>query len=227
MGKKQLLSAFKIVTPLSAFGGVLISLFYAQRDGYSHWSRRLLYFTAQSNLWIGIVFLLLIVFRKQTWKRRLYLFKYVFTVSITATGLIFCFLLAPFSDDSYTPWTFCNLLTHVLTPLLTVADFFLDDYRIPLKTGAVFSALLPPLSYCVFAWILEGFQVDFGRGVCYPYFFLNYRSPAKLFGFSSERPFFVGSFYWLLLFLLLILGISFFYARYQRKKSASFSITGF
>ncbi len=219
MNKKRVSFLLKIATPTSAFVGVLISLFFAKRDGYSHWSRRLLYFTAQSNLWIGIVFLLVLVCRKQSWKPRIYLFKYVFTVSITVTGLVFCFLLAPFSDDGYTPWTFCNSLTHVVTPLFAVADFFLDEYRISMKKAAVFSALLPPFLYCLFTWILEGFYVDFGRGVPYPYFFLNYRSPAKIFGFSNERPFFVGSFYWLLLFLSLVLLISFLYAHHLRKKA--------
>ena len=218
MNKKPVSFALKIATPTFAFVGVFISLLFANRDGYSHWSRRLLYFTAQSNLWIGIVFLLVFVCRKSSLLPRIYLLKYVFTVSITVTGLVFCFLLAPFSDESYTPWTFCNILTHVLTPLFAIADFFLDEYRISLKKTAVFSALLPPFLYCVFAWILESFHVDFGRGVPYPYFFLNYRSPAKLFGFSNEPPFFVGSFYWLILFLLLVLTISLLYARHIEKR---------
>lgn len=205
----------KIAAVASAFGGVLFSLIFAVRDGYSHWSKRLLYFTAQSNLWIGIVFLVFLFHRKRG--RTGYLFKYTFTVSITLTGLVFCCLLAPFSDESYHPWSFPNLLTHVFTPTFAVADFFLDD-RYSLRKREIFLAVLPPLVYSVFITALEGIGIDFGRGESYPYFFFHYRSPAGIFGFSSVRPFFIGSFYWLTALLLLTLGVGWLYAHKFRLK---------
>lgn len=213
----------KICTVLSAFGGVLLSLVCAQRDGYSHWGRRLLYFTAQSNLWIGGWFLLLLALKGklgEKGERRLYLWKYAFTVSITVTGLVFCFLLAPFSDESYRPWTVCNLLTHIVTPVLAVVDFFTDGYRLELKKGQVFLPVLPPLCYMIFAGFLGALNTDFGRGVPYPYFFLNYRSPAGVFGFSAEKPFFIGSFYWIVAFALVVLGIAVLYARSRGGRNA-------
>ncbi len=215
MTKQRISFIFKILTTLSAFGGVFLSLLFARSEGYSHWSRRLLYFTDQSNLWIGVVFLLVLIFRRKPW---IYLLKYIFTVSITVTGLVYCCLLAPFSDDSYTPWTLCNWFTHVVTPVLAIADFFLDDTPITLPKNAVFASLLPPFFYLACALLLENFAVDFGRGVPYPYFFLNYRSPAGLFGFSGEYPFFIGSFFWLFIFLLLVLGISVLYAKINKRR---------
>ena len=223
-GMKRVLSlSLKILTVLSSLGGVLLSLFFARRDGYSHWSRRLLYFTAQSNIWIGVTFLLLLLLplkkkNAELWKARLYLFKYIFTVSITITGLVFCCLLAPFADGNYRPWGFCNLLTHVFTPIFAIADLFLDEYPLILGGKQVFFSLVPFLFYFFTASILGFAHTDFGRGVTYPYFFLNYTSPAGVFGFSHVYPFYVGSFYWFALLGVLVVGIALLYARLLNKK---------
>ena len=213
--RKNITFFLKIATVFSSLGGVILSLIFAKKDGYFHWGKRLLYFTAQSNLWICFIFLALLLFPK--YNKQLYLSKYAFTVSITLTGLVFCSLLAPFSDESYHPWTLPNLLTHVFTPLFAIADFFLDK-RYPLSNKAVFVAILPPLFYFIEVLILEILHVDFGRGTEYPYFFFHYRSPAGIFGFSSTSPFFIGSFYWLFTLLIITLGLGFFYAKIKNKK---------
>ena len=213
--RKRVCFFLKIAVVLSSLGGVFLSLIFAKGDGYSHWSKRLLYFTAQSNLWVGITFLALLLFPKR--ERKLYILKYVFTVSITVTGLVFCCLLAPFSDDSYHPWSLPNLLTHVLTPVLAVVDFFLDR-RYPLSGKQVLSVVLPLFFYFGFVTLLELLGADFGRGVPYPYFFFYYRSPAGIFGFSQIRPFFMGSFYWLAIFLALTLGLGVLYGRRRAQK---------
>lgn len=208
--RKKLCLILKYVLAFCALGGVIFSLFTARRDGYSHWGRRLLYFTAQSNIWIGstalILAMLLTVKKGGRWIPRLYLLKYVFTVSIVVTGVVFCGLLAPFSaEQNYRPWTVVNLFTHVVTPVLALADFALDKEGGCLNKYDVFWAILPPLAYCFFAVVLEALHTDFGRGVPYPYFFLNYSSPSGFFGFSQIRPFYVGSFYWLVLFSVVVL----------------------
>ena len=211
----------KYLTVAASLGGVILSLIFAKADGYSHWSRRLLYFTAQSNIWLGITFLLILLLplkssNTQVWKKRLYVMKYIFTVSITITGVIYCALLAPFADESYRPWVLCNLLTHVFSPLFAVTDFFVDPYRIPLGKKEIRLTALPPILYFSLASILSVTHTDFGRGVNYPYFFLNFTSPAGIFGFSQVYPFFIGSFYWFALFSLLLLLVAYLYARLTR-----------
>jgi hypothetical protein len=224
--KKSLSLTLKYLTVLSSFGGVLLSLFSARQDGYSHWSRRLLYFTAQSNIWLGITFLAIVLFpfkkkNAERWKTRLYLFKYIFTVSITMTGLVFCCLLAPFSGDDYQPWGLCNLFTHIFTPAFAIIDLFIDDYPILLNGKRIALSLLPFLLYFFIASLLGFAHTDFGRGVTYPYFFLNYTSPAGVFGFSRVRPFYIGSFYWFALFGLVVVAIAFLYAYLLNKKRRS------
>lgn len=223
--KTKTLYLFKPLTAFCALFGVLFSLFSAQRDGYSHWLKRLLYFTAQSNIWLGITFTALTVLplfsaeKQARWTPHLYLLKYIFTVSITMTGLVFCGLLAPFSGDDYRPWTTCNVLTHVAAPLFAVVDFFLDEFPFPLGKKEILFSLLPPLCYFSVAGFLGVLGTDFGRGEPYPYFFMNFRSPAGIFGFSDTLPFILGSAYWLALFGLITYGIALLYARLSRQST--------
>ena len=107
--------------------GVLLACVFATRDGYSAWPRRMLYFTQQSNLWIAAASFALawVLLRPEVNERHLKivgLFKYIFTVSITVTGIIFCGLLAPFADIPV--WYLSNVLTHVVVPVLAILDFF-------------------------------------------------------------------------------------------------------
>lgn len=206
----------KILTIGCSLGGVILALFTANKSGYTHWGRRLLYFTAQSNIWIGLTALVLLCLPKRKggkrWERA-YVLKYIFTVSITLTGLVFCGLLAPFCGEEYKPWTTANLLTHVFAPTFAVLDFFVDEKQPFITKKQTSLCLIPPLLYSVVASLLCFYNIDFGRGKNYPYFFLNFRSPAGLFGFSNQRPFFIGEFYWLALLALFVWGIAWLYAR--------------
>ena len=179
----------KTAVLVSASLGIILSIITAKRDGYSHWTRRMMYFTAQSNVFVAGTYLLIIISiakgSKNKTMRFIYIIKYLCTVSISLTGIVFCALLAPFSDESYTPWTIPNVLTHVLTPTLTIADHFLDKSNIALRLKHVLLSPIPPLSYFIFSGVLSSFNIDFGRGVSYPYFFLNFNSPAGFFGFSK------------------------------------------
>ena len=212
---KRISYGLKVAILLSALGGVVLSLFYAERDGYSHWSKRLLYFTGLSNVWIGICVLIILIapfikaLNTDFAKDMLYVLRYILTVSITVTGIVYCFILAPFSEEGeFNPWTLSNVLTHVVAPLLTLVDFFIDEYKLRLTKEHIAFTAIPPLMYFVFSSILNLLGVDFGRGDDYPYFFLNLKSPAGIFGFSDTPPFVIGSFYWILLFLFMVYSIA-------------------
>ena len=59
--------------------------------------------------------------------------------------------------------------------------------------------------YAIYAGIGYVKGWEFSRGTNYPYFFLNWGSPAGAFGFISELPF-MGTAWWILtLFVFLIL----------------------
>lgn len=212
---------FKILIAVCSLGGVIISFFTAQQDGYSIWHKRLLYFTVQSNVWIGLttLFLLLVlIFAKRSVKtiRTLYFLKFIFSVSITVTAIVFFCLLAPFADESYHIWTLSGFLTHLFAPLFSIIDLFIDGYKLKAKPLIVFASTLPPIAYGTVCAIFTCLNVDFGRGDNYPYIFMNHFSSAGLFGFSSELPF-LGSAYWIVFITLITASIGFFYYKLKNK----------
>ena len=197
---------------------VIIACFHAIEDGYSHWGKRLLYFTNLSNIWIGLtclVAVIMLLLKKENSKsyRVLIIIKYVFTVSITITCLVFCCLLAPFAEtENYNAWNIASVFAHVIVPVLSVIDFFIEDYQILFTKIHALYSIIPPLLYFIFCMILSSFGVDFGRGETYPYFFMNFKTEAGLFGFvGTTNPPQMGTIYWLALILGLILGLGFLY----------------
>ena len=152
-----------------------------------------------------IIYLLsLLPFAKKI-EKSMFFAKYIFTVCISLTGLMFCSFLGPFADKSYHAWSVSGILTHVITPTLVITEFFVQERRFYISKKAVFCTLIPPLIYLTFTSILYFINLDFGRGENFPYFFMNYFSPAKLMGFSSQLPYFMGTLYWFMLILLIIL----------------------
>ena len=200
--------------------GFGLSCIFAVRDGYSHWFRRLLYFTQQSNLWIGItslIFAVMLILNKNNQKQMLAIsvFKYIFTVSITITGIIFCVLLAPFAD--YDIWTFATVLTHVVVPIFSIFDFFVNPYILKFDKKYRLFSIIPPFAYFVITTILCLLKVDFGRGDAFPYFFFNFYSVAGLFGFVKGSPPQMGSVCWMIFLLGFIYLISIVYYKIHAK----------
>ncbi len=223
--KKIVSICLNILISICSILGIILACVFATRDGYSHWSKRLLYFTQQSNIWICLICIafavlsILEIRKKRPYINGLaYALKFVFTVSITITGIIFCALLAPFAEN-YNAWSFSSILTHVVVPLLSIVDFFLIDVNLPTKRSYVFYSVIPPLFYFVFSSILSILQVDFGRGDTFPYFFMDLNSEVGLFGFKNGELPQLGTFYWIITILLLILGLSWSYYGIKRKLS--------
>ena len=185
-----------------------ITLTAQMGGGFMGGGTAFLYFTVQSNLWIGVTCALFFVLGlaaliKPSFSipRVLHIIKFVFTVSITLTGIVFCCVLAPTLPGSFK--SAANVLTHVVVPVAAVADlFFCRPQEIAYKQFAF--ALIPPIYYLCFAGIGYALHWDFGGGNNYPYFFLNWDSPAGAFGFSSEMPYFMGCFYWIVVMIAFI-----------------------
>lgn len=198
--------------------GFILSCVFAVRDGYSHWLTRLLYFTQQSNLWIGVTCLLLaiaLINKNNALIKALSVCKLIFTVSITVTGFIFCTVLAPFAD--FNVWTFSSVLTHVVVPVLSIADFVSNKNITGLNKKHVLLTLVPPLAYFIFASVLCVLKIDFGRGEPYPYFFMNFYSEVGLFGFIGKWPPQIGSFYWIVFFCVFIYFLGLLYYAINKK----------
>lgn len=203
---------------ITSLVGFILSCLFATRDGYYHWSTRLLYFTQQSNLWIGFTSLAFAIIQlRKISTEKIYkiisILKYVFTISITITGIIFCSLLAPFAD--YNVWTFSSVLTHVIVPSLSIFDFFANKKIIFFEKKYKLYTFIPPLIYFIITSVLCLFKVDFGRGDPFPYFFMDYYSEVGLFGLIIKWPLQIGSFYWFIFFFGFIYVLSTIYYKFK------------
>lgn len=195
----------KIAVIASAIAGSVLSAF-AGRHVFMSGTRIFMYFTIQSNIALAIIcavgFVLLIL-NRPIGKAR-YAIKFAGTVSITLTGVVFAVMLAPTLGAK--AWNIQNVLTHVCVPLLSVIDFFLTCSGTGLKKKNVFYVLIPPLMYAIYAGIGYVCGWEFSPGTNYPYFFLNWGSPAGAFGFTDRLPF-LGCAWWILIlciFLILV-----------------------
>lgn len=214
-GKAKKIGIFlKVGVILSCCLGITLQL-KAGSGGFMAVQSLFKYFTTQSNTWIALACLavLLLDWRSMAakptvkrprarWFTVLLTLKYMFTVSILLTFMVFAVLLAPLMPRSYL-MSPANFFLHYLTAILATADYLICDYhhRMPLRN--VLLGLVMPLLYLATALTASFRGVRFG-GQRVPYFFMDY---AKLgwFKISSQG---LGVAYWiaLLTVLLLILG---------------------
>lgn len=200
---KQASAMVKILVIVSVTVGVWLTA-ASGRDTFMGGNRVFMYFTIQSNILIGLISLIGLVYlgRNLQAPRAWYVIKLSGTVAITLTGLVFCFVLVPVLGPGF--WNFQNVLTHVVVPVLAVADFFITGPVGEIKTRDVLYVTVPPLLYAVYAAIGYISGWEFSKGVNYPYFFLNWGSPAGVFGFTEGLPF-MGTGWWIIAILVLLL----------------------
>ena len=201
--RKCISYVLKAIVVLSAVIGTFLSA-YAGRNSFMGGIRVFMYFTIQSNILIAIICAIdcYLLARKKSVDEWWYVFKFVGTVSITLTGVVFGFVLAP--TLGVNAWNLPNTLTHLVVPVAAVIDFFVTAAGVRIRKRNVFFVIIPPLLYAVYAGIgyVSGWQ--FAEGINYPYFFLNWGSPAGAFGFTNELPF-MGSAWWILVLIVFLI----------------------
>lgn len=208
--RTRIISAIlKLIVIISATVGISI-VAYASRNTFMGGRKMFMYFTIQSNIAIALIsliglFLLVKGARvNETW----HVIKFVGTISITLTCGVFTFMLAPTMGAH--AWSLSNTLTHMVVPVVAILDFFLIGAYGDLKKKNVVYVIIPPLAYAIYAGIGYAAKWEFAGGVNYPYFFLNWGSPAGAFGFTKELPF-MGSAWWILLLFVLLLVVGYIY----------------
>lgn len=173
-------------------------------------NRVFMFFTIQSNIAIALICAigLVLLFRRKPPKTFWFVLKFIGTVSITLTGVVFVFVLAP-TLGPYA-WNLQNVLTHVVVPIIAVIDFFVTGVYGTVQKRHVPLVTLPPLAYAIYAGIGYIAGWEFLEGINYPYFFLNWGSPAGAFGFTDTLPF-MGTVWWILAILVFLLLIGYAY----------------
>lgn len=202
--QKKISYLLKIIVFVSAVVGTILS-YLGSQDSFMGGSRVFMFFTTQSNIAMAIISLIgfCYMIRARAAGAVWQVVKFVGTVAITLTGVVFCFVLAPtLGDDS---WNIQNILTHVVVPVFSVVDFFVVSTAFDIKKKSVFYVIIPPILYAIYAGIGYANNWQFVEGYNYPYFFLNWGSKAGAFGFTNELPF-MGTAWWILaLFIFLII----------------------
>ncbi len=91
-----------------------------------------------------------------------------------------------------------------MVPAAAVADFFVAVSGAGLGKRSVPYVIIPPLLYAVYAGICYVKGWEFAKGQTYPYFFLNWGSPAGAFGFTDGFPY-MCCVWWILVLLLFLI----------------------
>lgn len=122
--RKNISLILKIIVILSAVGGTFLSA-YAGRRTFMGGMKVFMYFTIQSNIAIALICAIgiYLMLRGKKISEAWYVVKFVGTVAITLTGVVFGIVLAPTLGDK--AWNIQNTLTHVVVPVSAVADFLL------------------------------------------------------------------------------------------------------
>ena len=195
--RKNLSVVLKLAVIISAVLGTVLSALGGQ-NSFMGGSVVFMYFTIQSNIAIAVICAVgcYLLMQDRSISYAWYIVKLVGTVSITLTGVVFVVMLAPVLGDK--AWNIQNTLTHVVVPVAAIADFFVIASGSGIGKKDVVYVTIPPLLYVIYAGIGYIRKWEFALGVNYPYFFLNWGSPAGAFGFSNELPF-MGCVWWILI----------------------------
>lgn len=205
--QKRLSYTLKAAAIASAVSGTFLS-WYAGRDSFMGGRTVFMFFTIQSNIALALICLagLVKMLKDKPFSDLWYIIKFVGTVSITLTGAVFCFVLAP--TMGHGAWNIQNILTHVVVPAAGIMDFFVTGISSSIRKRNDLWVIVPPILYAIYAGVGYVRNWQFAEGYNYPYFFLNWGSQAGAFGFSDELPY-MGCAWWILALFcaLLIVGM--------------------
>ena len=121
--------------------------------------------------------------------------KFVATVAITITFLVFFTMLAPLMGVDYL-LSFNNFSLHAIVPILAIVDFIIYDTDINLSYPKSLIGSAMALYYVIFVYIGVPLNFQYGENLKFPYFFLDYEKN----GFFFEKGF--GIILWIIVLLI-------------------------
>lgn len=201
--------------------GIYLGIFDNSMDSFMGNGTALNYYTLQSNIWVLILEIFLFVFSLIEYKNdkkiigeKMIMFKFIVTVAITLTFVVFWCMLAPYLGIKYV-FTLSNIFVHTLTPILMIIDFFVYDKEIQLKKKFIPYTIIPPLYYFIFVVIRAKISdVALTAGSRYPYWFID----LDAFGwFGNENG--LGVIYWVFFISILVFGMGYVFYRLKKVKN--------
>lgn len=177
----------------------------------------LLYFTIQSNILLALICLVLSgfdIFHK-TVPKCIYIIKYIATIAILITGIVFNFILVPQMVASYgdvaQPYNLPSILLHVITPILGFISYLFFDKSPFRKKFDLYGVIAPFVYFILIIGLslipdLYLFNNPDGTPSKFPYFFLNYIKNGWFTLTSNVAA--LGTFYWFIILIILVVIIS-------------------
>lgn len=197
------------------------------------------YFTNQSNLFVDIALLIALIMDVMVYKGKkeerndwVYFLKFLATISITLTFLVYMLILAPTSQGGFFNAYFRNyagsFFVHFVGPVLAIADFIIFDYRYISKKIHILYGITPPLCYVLYV-VISGqfFNVRWGddNDMLAPYNFMNYGESTGWFGFDlsqmSGKTLGIGVAYMVVFLVLIFLGLGALYLKIKDVRAKS------
>lgn len=196
------------------------------------------FFTTLSNIAISMTLFVSLIFdiiwlrtrgKKDLKNNFFYIIKFVMTISITVTFLVYMFLLAPFNQHGFFGSYFNNyagsFCVHFLGPVLSIIDFFMFDYNYVSNKYHAIYATIPPLLYVAMISCMAYSGVRWYGTMYAPYSFLNFGSKAGWFGFDSTadgvESLCIGVGYILIFLVIFFIGLGEFYLYIKDKRCKS------
>ena len=195
--------------------GILGIIFTTLSNSFMGGLSVFLFFTVQSNIFIIIMAIITIaneiykLVKHQSFMNQiLHYFKFVATIAITITFLVFFTMLAPLMGMDYL-LSFNNFSLHAIVPILAIVDFFLFDTGINITYPRSLIGAAMPLYYVTFVYIGVPLNFQYGPDLKFPYFFLDYEKN----GFFFEKGF--GIILWIIVLLIAICALCFLFCLFM------------
>jgi len=123
-------------------------------------------FTYQSNIFMVLGFIIMLVLYNSKGRLRHYVSASVL-VAISVTGLVYNFVLVPFTDSPMFYIGFVNFVTHALSTILALVNYFVFEKKGNYSKKHIGVAMIFPAVYWGVFVSIGGF-IDW-----FPYFFMN------------------------------------------------------
>jgi len=219
LNKKKLITSiiFKVISLIASVYGLVFTI-----DSIKSFT----FFTTLSNVALDIVLAVFIVLdvilltKEKDYKSNgLYILKFLMTLSITLTCLVYMIILGPTSENgligAYLNKYAGSLGVHLIGPVFAIADFLMFDKGFSAKKIYAIYAVIPPLCYVAFVYILAALGVRWYDTMTAPYNFLNYAAPTGWFGWDLSKmgseSLGIGVVYMIVVLLLIFIGIGLLY----------------
>ena len=213
LNKKKLITSiiFKAISLIASVYGLVFTI-----DSIKSFT----FFTTLSNVALDIVLAVFIVLDViLLTKEKDYKSNGLYILSITLTCLVYMIILGPTSENgligAYLNKYAGSLGVHLIGPVFAIADFLMFDKGFVAKKIYAIYAVIPPLCYVAFVYILAALGVRWYDTMTAPYNFLNYAAPTGWFGWDlsqmGSESLGIGVVYMIVVLLLIFIGIGLLY----------------